>query len=60
MSANAVRVARHAAKMRAQGKKKLSLWVTPEEERIIRTFLLNPQGFDPSSWRMDPGIAHES
>ncbi len=60
MSANAVRVARHAAKMRAQGKKKLSLWVTPDEERIIRTFLLNPQGFDPSSWRTDPGIDHES
>ena len=43
MSANAVRVARHAAKMRAQGKKKLSLWVTPEEEQFIRACILEPQ-----------------
>ncbi|MDA8149844.1 MAG: hypothetical protein M0041_01705 [Nitrospiraceae bacterium] len=43
MSANAVRVARHAAKMRSQGKKKLSLWVTPEEEQFIRAFILEPQ-----------------
>ena len=42
MSANAVRLARHA-KMRSQGKKKLSLWVTPEEEQFIRAFLLEPQ-----------------
>ena len=40
MSAYTVRVARHAAKMRAQGKKKLSLRVTPEEEQLIRNFLL--------------------
>ena len=40
MTANARRQARHAAKMRAQGKKKLSLWVTPEEERLIRNLLL--------------------
>ena len=43
MSANAVRIARHAAKMRSQGKKKLSLWVTPEEEQFIRVFILDPQ-----------------
>ncbi len=43
MSANAVRVARHAANMRAQGKKKLSLWVTPEEEQFIRACILEPQ-----------------
>jgi len=43
MSANAVRVARYAEKIRAQGKKKLSLWVTPEEEQFIRVFILDPQ-----------------
>ena len=43
MSANAVRIARHAAKMRSQGKKKLSLWVTPEEEKFIRAVILDPQ-----------------
>ncbi len=43
MSGNAVCLARHAAKMRSQGKKKLSLWVTPEEEQFIRAFLLEPQ-----------------
>ena len=36
MTANAVRQARYAERMRAKGKKKLSLWVTPEEERKIR------------------------
>ncbi len=43
MSANAVRIARHAAKMRSQGKKKLSLWVTPEEEKLLRNVLLESQ-----------------
>ena len=43
MSANAVRQARYAEKMRAEGKKKLSLWVTPEEEQFIRAFILEPQ-----------------
>lgn len=39
MSANAVRVARYGERMRAEGKKKLSLCVTPEEERKIRAVL---------------------
>jgi hypothetical protein len=39
ISANAVRQARYAAKMRAQGKKKLTVWVTTEEEREIRSLL---------------------
>lgn len=43
MSANAVRVARYAEKIRAQGKKKLSLWVTPEEEQFIRAYILEPR-----------------
>ena len=43
MSANAVRQARYAEKMRAEGKKKLTLWVTPEEEQFIRAFILEPQ-----------------
>lgn len=43
MSRNAIRLARFAEKMRAQGKKKLSLWVTPEEEQFIRAFILDPQ-----------------
>lgn len=42
ISANAVRQAHYAEKMRSHGKKKLTLWVTPEEERKIR-FLLSKQ-----------------
>ena len=40
MSANAIRVARYGEKMRAKGLKKLSFWVTPEEEQFIRAFIL--------------------
>lgn len=36
ISANAVRQARYAEKMRARGRKKLTLWVTPEEEQLLR------------------------
>ena len=43
MSGNAIRVARYAEKMRSMGKKKLSLWVTPEEEQFIRACILEPQ-----------------
>jgi len=43
ISANAIRQGRYAAKMRAQGKKKLSLWVTPEEEQFIRAYILEPR-----------------
>ena len=39
MSANAIRVARHAEKMRSLGKKKITLWITPEQEREIRSLL---------------------
>lgn len=39
MSGNAVRLARFSEKMRAFGKKKLTLWVTPEQEREIRSLL---------------------
>ena len=39
MTANARRQARYAERMRAEGKKKLTLWVTPEEERKIRAIL---------------------
>ena len=42
-SANAVRQARYAEKMRAEGKKKLSLWVTPEQEQFIRACILEHQ-----------------
>jgi len=38
---DAVRQARYREKMRSQGKKKLTLWVTPEEEQFIRAFILN-------------------
>ncbi len=34
---DAIRQARYAEKMRSQGKKKLTLWVTPEQEREIRS-----------------------
>jgi hypothetical protein len=40
ISANAKRQARYAEKMRARGRKKLSLWVTSEEEQFIRAFIL--------------------
>ena len=43
MTANAIRQARYAGKMRANGMKKLTLWVTPEEEQFIRAFILDPQ-----------------
>ncbi|MHB1287363.1 MAG: hypothetical protein ACYCYP_12590 [Leptospirales bacterium] len=43
MSGNAVRMARHAEKMRSQGKKKLTIWVTPGEEQFIRACILEPQ-----------------
>ena len=36
ISANALRQARYAEKMRARGRKKLTLWVTPEEEQFLR------------------------
>lgn len=49
MSANAVRVARYGEKMRAKGLKKLSFWVTPEEEQFIRAFIL-----DSRKLREDP------
>jgi len=39
MTANAKRQARYAEKMRAKGLKKLTLWVTPEQEREIRSLL---------------------
>ena len=39
MTGNAIRQARYAEKMRAQGKKKLTLWVTLEEERKIKALL---------------------
>ena len=42
MTGNRVRQARFAEKMRAEGKKKLTLWVTPEDEHFIRAFLLDP------------------
>ncbi|MEC4683035.1 MAG: hypothetical protein VST70_05075 [Nitrospirota bacterium] len=43
MSGNAIRQARYAEKMRAMGLKKLTLWVTPEEEQFIRACILDPQ-----------------
>ena len=43
ISANARRQARYAERMRAKGLKKLTLWVTPEEEKFIRAFILDPQ-----------------
>ena len=43
MSGNAIRQARYAEKMRAQGLKKLTLWVTKEEEQFIRACILEPQ-----------------
>ncbi len=43
MTANARRQARYAERMRAKGLKKLTLWVTPEEEQFIRTCILGPQ-----------------
>jgi hypothetical protein len=43
MSANAIRQARYAEKMRTKGLKKLTLWVTPEEEQFIRACILEPQ-----------------
>ena len=43
ITANAVRKARFAERMRAEGKKKLSLWVTKEEEQFIRACILEPQ-----------------
>ncbi|MDA8150832.1 MAG: hypothetical protein ACYCXP_08435 [Leptospirillum sp.] len=39
ISGNAVRQARYAEKMRSQGRKKLTVWVTPEEERKIKGLL---------------------
>jgi hypothetical protein len=42
MTGNRVRQARFAEKMRAKGKKKLTLWVTKEDEQFIRAFLLDP------------------
>ena len=43
ITANAVRQARFAERMRAEGKKKLTLWVTKEEEQFIRACILEPQ-----------------
>jgi len=43
ISANALRQARYAEKMRAQGRKKLTLWVLPEEEQFIRALILGPR-----------------
>ena len=43
MTGNRVRQARFAEKMRAEGKKKLTLWVTKEEEQFIRACILEPQ-----------------
>ena len=43
ITANAVRQARFAERMRAEGKKKLTLWVTKEEEQFIRAGVLGPQ-----------------
>ncbi|EAY57151.1 MAG: hypothetical protein UBAL2_80490431 [Leptospirillum rubarum] len=43
MTANAVRQARYAEKMRAKGLKKLTLWVTPEQEREIRSLFLREE-----------------
>ena len=43
MTANAIRQARYAGKMRAKGMKKLTLWVTPEEEWLVRACLMNAQ-----------------
>lgn len=34
MTANAIRQARYAGKMRAKGMKKLTLWVTPERDSL--------------------------
>ena len=42
MTGNRVRQARFAERMRAEGKKKLTLWVRKEEEQFIRAFLLDP------------------
>jgi hypothetical protein len=42
MTGNAVRQKRYQEKMRAKGLKKLTLWVTPEQEREI-CFLLQKQ-----------------
>nr|EDZ38335.1 MAG: Conserved hypothetical protein [Leptospirillum sp. Group II '5-way CG'] len=39
MTGNAIRQARYAEKMRSWGRKKLTLWVTPEEEKLLRDFL---------------------
>ncbi len=43
MSANAVRQARYAERMREKGMKRITLWVTPEEEQFIRACILEPQ-----------------
>lgn len=43
MSANAVRQARYAERMREKGMKRLTLWVTPEQEQFIRACILEPQ-----------------
>ena len=39
MTGNAVRQARYAEKMRAKGLKKLTMWVTSEQELAIRSWL---------------------
>ena len=41
MSANALRQARYAEKMREKGMKRLTLWVTPEQEREIHSLLFS-------------------
>ena len=43
MTGNRVRQARFAERMRAEGKKKLTLWVRKEEEQFIRACILEPQ-----------------
>ena len=43
MTGNRVRQARFADRMRAEGKKKLTLWVTKEDEQFIRACILEPQ-----------------
>ena len=39
ITGNAVRQARYAKRMRAEGKKNLTLWVTPEKEDTLRNVL---------------------